>query len=286
MAIENVRLIKGFAIQPYMKAEECLEYASSHGYSYCYFDGSIHSDFAEQWTELRINNVKLKCKKFNINPIFHGNYKVPLASDVEALRLCAVEYVKKEIDVCANLSCPLIVHGGAIVEPRKILAVKKIALEALVKSLISLKDYADEKGVEIWLENLSNYPSYKPFYYIATIVKEFEFILQHVKIKLFFDFGHANVNAELPVEEFFEKFSTFIVGVSMSNNSGEIDQHLGLKHGSMNYNNILRTMIKAQWRGIIGFETRNVNPSESIKELYSIISEVTSEASENVAGFK
>ena len=269
-------LATGFALQPYMKAEEGVRYAAEHDFDFCYLDGSLHSDFAKQWTRSRIDNLIDICDETKVKPIFHGNYKVPLSSDVEEMRLAAIEYVKREIDICAKLTCPLIVHGGAIVEPRKTLVVKNLALESLIKSLIVLKKYAEEAHVELWLENLSYYPEYKPFSYVGTTMTEFAYILNNIDVKMFFDFGHANVNAEIPVEEFFKQFHGSIAAISVSNNSGKLDQHLGIHKGSINYSKILKLMIELKWKGIVGFETRNIKPSNSIREFTTIVESLIS----------
>ena len=262
--------VDGFALQSYLTAEEGLSYAAQHHYDYWYIDGSIHTDFIDQWTDHRIEKLLILCQKHNIKPIYHGNFKVPLASDVESLRLCAVEYVKKEIDICAKLNCPLIMHGSAVIEPRKVLLAKKIALKGLIKSLQTLQQYANDRNVTLWLENLSNYPNYKPFSYIGTTREEFLFILSEVEIRLFFDFGHANVNAKDCVEDFFKTFMPHIAGVSMSNNDGKLDQHLALEDGSIDYRNIVKLMIDNHWHGIVGFETRNALPQESINTFKSL----------------
>jgi len=267
-------IVSGFALQSYHKAEEGLVYAASHGYNYWYIDGSLHSDFFDQWTEDRIKKLKAKCEEYNIKPIYHGNFKVPISSDVEVLRLCAVEYVKKEIDLAAMLNCNLIIHGGAIVEPRKSVVVKKMALNNLIKSLKTLKRYADDKGVIIWLENLSHYPDYKPFSYVGTTLEELTFIQSKIKIPLFLDFGHANVNAVNSVLLFFTALHTNIAGVSISNNNGKLDQHLRLENGTIDYSTIVKTMFALGWNGMVAFENRNTNPTASIQGLYALIDSV------------
>lgn len=267
----NAQFIRGFALQPYLKAEDGLLYAAAHGYNYWYIDGSLETDCIEEWDNIRIETLKKKCIEHNIQPIFHGNFKVPLASDVISLRKAAIEYSKREIDICEKLECALIVHGSVIVEPRTISSAKKSAIDGLVDSLKELRQYADKKNVHIWLENLSNYPNYRPFTYIATSKDEFSYILKQVDISIFFDIGHANVNAIIPADEFFYSFHKNIVAISMSNNNGTLDQHLGLENGSIDYHRFVDLMLETKWSGIVAFETRNVSPRKSIQSLYSII---------------
>lgn len=273
----NAQFIKGFALQPYLKAEDGLTYAAAHGYNYWYIDGSLSTDCIEEWNDTRIEALKNKCIENKIQPIFHGNFKVPLASDVLMLRKAAIEYTKCEIDICAKFGCALIIHGSVIVEPRNISSVKKAALNGLIESLKELREYAAKKNVTIWLENLSNYPNYRPFTYIATSKDEFAYILDQIDIPIFFDIGHANVNAIVPVDEFFFSFHSKIAAISMSNNNGSLDQHLGLESGNIDYHSFVDLMLQTEWSGIIAFETRNVPPRKSIQSLYSIIEIVNAE---------
>ncbi len=258
-------IASGFALQAYLKAEEGILHASQNNYDYWYIDGSLHSEFPEQWPQERIVALVALCEQIKILPIYHGNFKAPLASDVEFLRQAAVEYVKKEIDICANFPCPLILHGGALVEPRTIREAKERGLRALITSLKELQAYAKERNVLLLLENLSNYPNYRPFHYIATKVEEFEMIFSEAEVSMFFDFGHANVNAEIPVEDFFKRCASRVAAVSMSNNNGNLDQHLKLHDGNINYADVLSLMKQLQWQGIVCFEVRNMNPKKVIE---------------------
>lgn len=263
-----LNVVNGFVLQSYYKAEEGLAVAAKNKYDYWYIDGSIHSDFVSEWNKDRINNLLVEIDKHKVKPIYHGNYKLPLASDVEDLRLCAVNYIKKEIDLCQKLNCPLIVHGSVIVEPRKVVLIKKLSLENLVISLEELTDYANKRDVKIYLENLSNYPNYRPFSYIATTVDEFSFLLSRIDVSIYFDAGHANVNAQCSVTDFFNHFHRNIVGISLSNNNGQQDQHLKLEEGTIDILALVKSILDANWRGLVGFETRNATPQQSIQTLH------------------
>ena len=259
-----------FALQAYLIAEQACLNAAKQGYSHFYIDGSLHSDFAVEWQDSRINNLNDTITQYNCKPIFHGNFKAPLASDVEFLRKSAVSYIKKEIDICGKLKCPLIIHGSAIVEPRKILAAKRAALNSLIQSIKELKAYALNLGVPIWLENLCNYPNYKPFHYIATTSEEFSIILDEVDTDIFFDFGHANVNALEPVETFFLRFHEKIKGISISNNNGVFDQHLKMSRGNIDFNHVRQLIDNLSWKGLVAFEIRDESPRDAKENFLTI----------------
>lgn len=148
---------KGFALQNYRCAEYGIIEANNNEYQYWYIDFSMGSDQIKNWTQDRIINLLILINKFKVKPIFHGNFKAPIVSDVDEIRKAAIEYTKNEIDIAYQFSSPLIIHAGAIVEPRTVRQAKQKALDDLLLSLEKLIEYANDFGVELWLENLSNY---------------------------------------------------------------------------------------------------------------------------------
>lgn len=269
--------VTGYAQQEYLPAEKGILSAKKENCDYWYIDGSLESEMPENWHHKRIDCMLKQIADLKVKPIFHGNFKSPLASDVEDIRKAAVVYTKKEIDIAHYLNAPLILHGGAIVEPRLIRKVKQKALEHYLISVNELYEYAQTKKVNLYLENLCNYKHYRPFHYIFTHEEEIEFILSKTEgISLFLDIGHANVCEGDPVH-LINKYHQKISGMSFSNNDGFKDQHFGLSKGTINYENILKTILRTRWKGLIGFETRGKTTQESIAELNIIYKKVVAQ---------
>lgn len=165
-------------------------------------------------------------------------------------------------------------HAGAVVEPRLVTKTKKLALKNYANSLQELHEYADQKGVMLLLENLSNYKNYRPFHYIFTEVDDFDYVLSQIKnAKFFLDIGHANIGEGSPGEAI-KRFHKNIVGMSFSNNDGIRDQHLALGKGTINYKDIVSTILECNWKGIVGFETRGRELMRSIADLKEIYDSV------------
>ncbi|MFC5473395.1 sugar phosphate isomerase/epimerase family protein [Paraherbaspirillum soli] len=251
-----------------MRAEEGLAEAAIHGYSHWYIDGSLVGERPADWTEARISAMCKSIEDAGIKPIYHGNFKAPLGSDVPEMALAAVNYVKREIDLCAQLGgIPLIVHGGGIVEPRLVKEARSIGLENLIRNLNELVAYGRERNVDIWLENLCNYNKFHPFYYIYTTEDEYAKVLEQVPgIYFFLDVSHAHVNDGAPIQVF-ERFHHRIAGMSFSDNAGDRDSHMPLGRGNLDYPQLLQAIRKVSWQGIIGFETRGSTLSHSAQYL-------------------
>lgn len=270
--------VQAYASQNYSKAEDGIKYAYEHDCRYWYIDGSLEADNPNSWSITRVNNMQNLIDNFSVKPIYHGNFKVPIASDVEEIRVAALEYIKKEIDLCQKLQAPLIVHGGGIVEPRLIKQIKRKALENFVLSVNEILEYALTRGVIILLENLSNYINHRPFHYIFTQEEEYEYVFEKFPdLKMFFDIGHSNIADGKP-NQVIRKYHKKIYGMSFSNNDGVRDQHLPIGQGEIDYKTIVKTIVDVNWSGVAAFETRGVSPKKSINDLSNIYLQVMKNA--------
>ena len=271
----NLPFMTGLAHQKYLVAEEGIIEAAASGCSHWYIDGSLQGEMAPSWDNNRIENLIRIIEDYSCKPIFHGNFKAPLASDVSIFCKAAIEYIKQEIDICSQLKCPLILHGGALIEPKAILKAKKIGMQNFLNSIKELGAYASSKNVELYLENLSNYKHYRPFHYLFTNYEEYEYIFQNIKhlnnVFFFFDVGHSNIGNEDTLQVF-KDFHKKIKGISLSNNNGSQDQHLAISSGAFNYTDFIKTMIECNWQGLVAFETRGIDTQQSLSELKHIYS--------------
>lgn len=259
------------AQQDYLAAEAGIQEAARQGYSHWYIDGSLEGERPEDWTAQRISALNALIAEKGVRPIYHGNFKAPLGSDVEAVAQGALDYVKKEVDVCAALGgIPLIVHGGGIVEPRLVIEARRLGLQRLIHNLRELVAYGEQRGVQIWLENLSNYNKFHPFYYICTTENEIEEVLESVPgLHLFLDVSHAYVNEGDPLS-FFRKFSHRVIGMSFSDNRGDRDSHFPLGRGTLDFAGLLAQVQAVDWKGMVGFETRGGTLAHGVNYLNSL----------------
>ncbi|KQQ60313.1 AP endonuclease [Pseudomonas sp. Leaf127] len=259
------------AQQNYLSAETGLLAAREEGYSHWYIDGSLEGERPDDFKTERLAALIELMQVTGMQPIYHGNFKAPLGSDVKALASSALDYVKQEVDLCQALGgVPLIVHGGGIVEPRLVREACGIGLRHLIDNLQQLVAYGRARGVEIWLENLCNYTRFHPFYYICTTEDEVEAVLADVPdLHLFLDVSHAYVNQGDPLS-FFNKFNARVRGMSFSDNKGDRDAHSPLGRGTLDFPALLTAIERTGWHGTIGFETRGATLLKSVNFLNSL----------------
>lgn len=259
------------AQQDYLSAEAGLDSARSQGYSHWYIDGSLEGERPAEFSAARIAALRAQIQASGMQPLYHGNFKSPLGSDVPALAAAALDYAKQEIDICQQLGgAPLIVHGGGVVEPRLVDAVRAQGLQQLIANLRELVDYATARGVQVWLENLCNYTRFHPFYYICTTAREIAEVLDAVPdLHLFLDVSHAHVNGGDPVD-LFRRFHARTAGMSFSDNGGDRDAHLPLGRGNVCFPELVAAIGQTGWRGLIGFETRGGVLADSLRYLHAV----------------
>ncbi|MND68889.1 fructoselysine 3-epimerase [compost metagenome] len=263
--------ITGTAQQNYLTAEHGILEAAKQGYTHWYIDGSLPGERPSDWTENRIAALRESISNMGVKPVYHGNFKAPLGSDVRELGGAALDYIKREVDLSSALGgAPVIVHGGGIVEPRLVIEARRLGLNTLIDNLGELVEYARERNVEIWLENLSNYTKFHPFYYICVAEDEYAEVLENVPgLKFFLDVSHAHVNDGDPVKVF-ERLHQHVVGMSFSDNKGERDSHFPLGRGTLDYPGLIKAILKHEWHGLVGFETRGSTLSDSLAYLNAV----------------
>lgn len=263
------KFITAYAQQHYFFAEEGIMQAKQDNTNYWYIDGSLPEEYPHNWSTQRITSLVNQINEFNIKPIFHGNFKLPLSLDVAAVRETAVKEVLAEVDLSAELGAPLIIHGGAIVEPRLVIKAKKEGLDNYLKSLDTIVAHAEKKGVTILLENLSNYKNYRPFHYIFTTPEEYKYVFDRIDAKhvqFFFDAGHGAICEGDPVAVV-KEFHQRIWGMSFSNNDGVRDLHLGIHQGIVDYQKVVNAIIEANWQGVLAFEVRGRSFAQSVDDV-------------------
>ncbi|MFE6183004.1 sugar phosphate isomerase/epimerase family protein [Streptomyces sp. NPDC056465] len=248
----------GVAVQRYLTAEEGLIAAREERCSHWYVDASLMEDMPHNWSEDRSRRLVEAAAEQGLSPILHGNFRAPLASEIPEIQAASLDYVRSEIDLAARIEAgALVIHGGAFIEPRPTKAHRDAALERFVSLLSVIEREAADKGVEVWLENLSYYPKFRPFSYVFTREADFRSVLDAIpQIKFVLDVGHANVNQSLALPAF-EAFAPSIAALSLSNNEGNQDAHLSLADGTLSVRELTDAIRAQNWSGIIAFETRN-----------------------------
>lgn len=256
MPILTLPFADGIALQRYLPAEQGLINCHEEGGSHWYVDLSLPADQPSQWTPRRRSRLATAAAELGCQPVVHGNFRAPLASEIPEVRDGVWRYLETELALAAELDAPLIVHGGAVVEPRPTRSGRVEAVRRALDMVERLRGRAERCGVEVWLENLSHYPRHRPFGYVFTGVADFELAAAEApSLRFVLDVGHAHVNQDASLR-LLAAFADRIAALSFSDNDGTADAHLGLGRGSLPVRQISDLVLERGWRGLVVFETR------------------------------
>jgi L-ribulose-5-phosphate 3-epimerase len=257
----------GIATQEYLTAEEGAIRAHEEGCTHWYVDLSLPSDHAHEWSGLRRRSLVRLAGGLGVRPIVHGNFRAPLSSEIPEVAAAVQDYLTSELRLAADLGAPLIVHGGALVDPKPTESGRWNALQRFLRVLERALDDAGRLGVELWLENLSHYPRFRPFTYVFTRYADFVTAQGYLpEVGFIFDIGHANVNQSPPLQ-LFQEMAGSIKAISVSDNDGTADSHIGLGRGNVPIGELVRAIERSCWRGLVAFETRGSVVAEGVQVL-------------------
>ena len=117
-------------------------------------------------------------------------------------------------------------------------------------SIRTLLEVARRHGVEIAIENVP-----EPYPYLMKSVDDFSRFYDELgeDIGFVLDIGHANLNHQ--IEDFIAQLPDKTVHVHASDNNGNHDSHLGIGHGTVDWENVAKLVKKAKYGGVIMLES-------------------------------
>ena len=253
----------GICLQSYLPAEAQLETAFRSGCTHFYVDVSGPNDALATWNAARVRALVKRISQTGVHPVVHGDFKNALSSEVEASRRDGVIRTLAEIDLARQIGAPLVIHPSN--ESFRQKEPRAGSVDSLLRSLAELEPEAGRHSVPIWLENV---PSDEA---VFSRPDEFEFILARApKVAMMCDIGHANVHAGAP-EKVIAPIVDRIAGICFSDNQGDLDRHLPLGQGGINWRSVLAEVRASRWRGLAVFEGYQAPPEAGVNYLNSLL---------------
>lgn len=186
--------------------------------------------------------------RFNYPAIAHTAWWIDFGSFYEIIRKGWVEEAKLSIDAAKALDINKInfhfySHGLGHRNYQKLI------LKNIVKSLKEIVNYANSKGITVFLENTPN----KKF---VADIKEYKFVIDGVhKLKVHLDVGHAFVeNGMKRIKDYILTFKDKLEHIHIHDNHGEGDEHLPLGKGKINFEQVAKWLKQINYDKTITFE--------------------------------
>lgn len=200
---------------------------------------------------LNANELKPFLVKNNLRLLCHVPWYFHLAHPYERIRSCYVSETMKAIEVAGKLEAECVTIHAEISEglPSKYFReMRREMLENFSDSLESIKDKADELGIQIMLENLDGK---------AMGMDELLWILDLKNVKATLDVSHAFIELEGDNDkllDYVRRFKDRIGHMHLSDNFGDKDLHLPLGVGGVDWWGALREALKLGFDGTVTLE--------------------------------
>ncbi len=216
---------------------EELEWISNHNFDY--IDLTLEPPGAY---EFNLKEVKGKLKELGLETIGHTNPFLPSIHPLKSIRRACLKEFEKYVNIFRKLDVKLMnIHPYNY---RHFMSQEK-KIEANIELLKQVQRLCSKTDITLMLEN--GIPMDDP--------KKFQKVFDQIpEIMVHLDIGHANLAPKNLTEEFFIKFKEKIVHVHVSDNKGEMDDHLPLSRGNIDWQRMIRLMKTYGYDGTITLE--------------------------------
>jgi sugar phosphate isomerase/epimerase len=198
----------------------------------------------------RVAALNQAAKAHNLQFTLHSPFAdINIASPSTPMRTASMKRLTQSIKYAADLDAKLwVLHPGA--KSGISMFYPGQDWKQNVESIQTLTETAKTHGVTVAVENLP-----EKYGFLMKSAADFQRFYQESGLDtgIVLDFGHANLEGQ--IEGFLTKLPSKIVHVHVSDNHGEVDQHLGLGYGKINYQKIAQTLKQTGFNGTIVIES-------------------------------
>ena len=187
---------------------------------------------------------------YDIEFSIHAPYAdTNLSADDDLIREWILKRIRASIRFASELDAKcLVLHPGwtTATEP----FMRGSSWELNIRSLRWLQRYAGDYGVEVLLENVPN-----PTPYLLVSLDDFRLFDAEMTPRMDYvlDIGHSNLLGE--TLGFIEEFGSRIKHVHVSDNEGDVDTHLAIGDGSIDWEESMGALKKMGFNGWIVIES-------------------------------
>lgn len=223
------------------RLEDGLVWAAQNSVYYIDIQLDTASNAIETFDQDRINAVKSLCSDHNIHLGLHTLSGVNMAEYSNHLRQAADAYITSYIDMAAKLNAEwVVVHAGY-----HFTSDYQQRLETGLDRLGRASKYAEEKGVQLLLENMNREPEDAEVNYLGHSLDECRFLFDNLtspNINWSFTINHATLVPE-GIDGFLDAFGISRIGeVRVADNLGDKEHHMYPGEGSIDFRRFFKRM--------------------------------------------
>jgi len=220
-------------------AEDAVAWAKTNDVTYIDCQIDIAPNALESFDDARCGPIREACADAGIHIGLHTLSAVNIAEVSPFLRDAADEYLRAYIDAAAGLNAEWIeVHAGYHFTDDK-----DLRMAAGLERLKRATGYAEEKGVQLLLENLNWEPDLAEVHYLAHTVEECLYYfdaIQSPALNWSFTINHATLVPE-GIAGFLDGMPTArLAEVRIADNNGEYEIHMFPGDGIIDFKDAFR----------------------------------------------
>ena len=214
----------------------------------------------------RIKSLKKVAEAHDLDFVVHAPFAgINIAVPSPVLRRTILKRLEKSIIYAGQLDCRLwLFHPGLQTGVSHFYPGRDWQLN--LDSVRALLKIGRKEGVEIAIENVP-----EPYPFVMKNVRGFSRFYNELNddIGMVLDVAHANLNHQ--IQDFIRKFPEKIVHIHVSDNDGAHDLHLGIGHGTIDWESVAKEIKKAEYGNVIMLESiEHVEESlETLRKLFT-----------------
>jgi sugar phosphate isomerase/epimerase len=173
---------------------------------------------------------------------------INLASPNKSIRKTSISQVKKSMDLAVDLNSEIVVvHPGQV--PFLSRRFKDKILSNSFTSLDECQSYAEDIGISMCVENMPHMEGF-----LFQDINELNQLVKDLGALITLDVGHAHTMG-FSTNEMIS--SDHLGHLHLSDNDGSFDNHEALGECNIDFENLLKTLNKKNYRGILTIEVKN-----------------------------
>ena len=225
----------------------------------------IVDDGLHALSNTRVQTLNETAKSYGLTYTLHAPFAdINIASPSKPILRTSLKRLKQSMAYANALNAKLLVFHPGIKTGISMFYPEQDWIQNR-QSILELHKAAEDYGMEIMLENVP-----EPYPFVMKSVEHFTKFYNETNIDLgiVLDFGHAHISQQ--IDQFLTTFKGKIRHVHASDNMGELDQHLGIGYGKINWQQTAKTLKEVAYdRDIIIESVEHVE--ESIQKLTQIL---------------